>query len=217
MRHLLLALLLLALPRAAFGLPVGELRRLAAYEAYLVATAVPPTPCKPDGPSRPGVCPECDGSGKVGDGTVFMECGRCGGTGKVSSSAPSFGATPQVIAPPVIVPSMPTPVPGPQAIRSPMPVPQVIRSPGPQWNVEGKNNYSTFELADHLRRVHGVSVDGQTREQLEAMHDNLHNSEVRSAPVIRPPAPTIRSCPNGQCPTSGQSYQSSPRRGIFRR
>ncbi len=27
-------------------------------------------------------CPNCEGTGKVGDGVVFVECGECEGTGK---------------------------------------------------------------------------------------------------------------------------------------
>ena len=217
MRLLLACLLSFALPGIAFGLPVGELRRLAAYEAYLVATAVPPVPDMPCRP-RPGKCEECNGTGKVGDGTVFVPCGNCGGTGRVgeSSAAPPPACKPKPVAPPNLVPQ------GPTVIEL---APQTTRNPGPRWNVEGRNSYSTQELADHLRRVHGVNIDGKTRSELEALHDNLHNSEVRSSgPVMRScpsgncPTQSTQSCPGGNCPTqSTQSYQYFPRRGLLRR
>jgi hypothetical protein len=36
-------------------------------------------PAKPDAPK---VCQNCNGTGKIGDGTVFVECPVCKGTGK---------------------------------------------------------------------------------------------------------------------------------------
>ena len=40
------------------------------------------------GPPKPvdGKCPDCDGTGKVGDGRVFTECLACGGDGKIDDS-----------------------------------------------------------------------------------------------------------------------------------
>jgi hypothetical protein len=97
----------------------------------------------------------------------------------------------------------------------------VTRMPGSNWNVEGDWNYTLVELADHLRQVHGLNVDGKTMTELQAMHDNLHNgysaygSQIRSvnaAPVTQyyatNRAPTVfrrnrtySTCPQGQpCP-----------------
>lgn len=36
--------------------------------------------------SKPGVCPECRGTGRVGDGRVFSTCKACNGTGKETVS-----------------------------------------------------------------------------------------------------------------------------------
>ena len=39
---------------------------------------------KPDGKPKPGdKCPNCEGRGYVGDGTVKVKCQRCNGGGKV--------------------------------------------------------------------------------------------------------------------------------------
>lgn len=38
-----------------------------------------------------------------------------------------------------------------------------------------KWEYSTEYLADHLMKDHGISVDGYTREELQTIHDNIHN------------------------------------------
>ena len=40
---------------------------------------IPPTPAPPSD----GKCPNCDGRGFVGDGTVKVKCQPCDGTGKV--------------------------------------------------------------------------------------------------------------------------------------
>lgn len=46
---------------------------------------------------------------------------------------------------------------------------------GSRWNVEGDWNYSAAEIASHLSRVHGVDPSGYSKQEMEAMHDNLHN------------------------------------------
>lgn len=40
----------------------------------------------PDEIPDTGICPDCDGSGKVGDGRVFTECLHCGGDGKLDTN-----------------------------------------------------------------------------------------------------------------------------------
>lgn len=36
--------------------------------------------------NKPGVCAECRGTGRVGDGVVFSTCKACNGTGKTTVS-----------------------------------------------------------------------------------------------------------------------------------
>ena len=48
-------------------------------------------------------------------------------------------------------------------------------SSGPKWNVEGRWNYSTQFIADHLRDVHGFDPAGMTKDQMEQAHNDLHN------------------------------------------
>lgn len=46
-----------------------------------------PTPAPPvvPMPTPSGVCENCDGKGKVGDGTVFVTCPVCDGSGKTKT------------------------------------------------------------------------------------------------------------------------------------
>jgi hypothetical protein len=97
----------------------------------------------------------------------------------------------------------------------------VTRMPGSSWNVEGNWNYTLVELANHLRSVHGLNVDGKTMQELQTMHDNLHNgysaygAPARSSSVVAPAqyyvprqpttifrrARSYSTCPPGQvCP-----------------
>ena len=46
-----------------------------AREVVRVRQTIRPTP-------KPGVCQNCDGSGKVGDGRIVITCPVCKGTGK---------------------------------------------------------------------------------------------------------------------------------------
>ena len=50
-----------------------------------------------------------------------------------------------------------------------------IRRHNSRWSVEGRWDYSTEFLADHLADEHGISVEGYTREELQIIHDNIHN------------------------------------------
>lgn len=59
-----------------------------AYVAGDFAFADSSTPDKPEPPKpAPGKCPVCNGTGKVGDGRIFVECGTCGGTGIIKATA----------------------------------------------------------------------------------------------------------------------------------
>ena len=40
----------------------------------------------PSGPKPEGVCGDCNGTGKVGDGRIFTECFACGGDGLIDDS-----------------------------------------------------------------------------------------------------------------------------------
>jgi len=44
---------------------------------------LPPTPAPSD------VCDNCDGTGKIGDGRIVLECSACKGTGKKPKTAPA--------------------------------------------------------------------------------------------------------------------------------
>ena len=68
---------------------VADRAGLGAFLAFeIVGNAGNVAPPAPDGSPAPSgsVCPECNGVGKVGDGTVMLTCNECGGTGKVPGS-----------------------------------------------------------------------------------------------------------------------------------
>lgn len=100
----------------------------------------------------------------------------------------------------------------------------LVRQPGPRWNWEGVWNVSPSTAQAHLAE-HGINVSGFTMEQMQIVHDNLHNGyghlygngaakTTTSAPVktqtfyYSAPKKSSRrtfrlfnsSCPNGRCP-----------------
>lgn len=79
MVRVLLILGLLATPLQART--IDEVRAIAAAEYAKFTPGPAPTP-KPNN----GVCPDCNGTGRVGDGTVFQTCLNCNGTGKVTTA-----------------------------------------------------------------------------------------------------------------------------------
>lgn len=191
-----------------------ELHRLAAYSAYLVSVSSEiggGTPTKPDTPdNRPsgGVCGECNGVGKVGDGVVMFTCGACGGTGK-ASSATSPQPEPEVF--PEEIPQEPQ--------QPPEPEPDITQLRQSNWNWTGKNNPPDSVMRKHLMDEHDVdpsSANKMSRQEMIAMHNLLHNSEVRAAAPKSSKSNSSSSCPSGNCPTSSSSSSSSRYR-LFRR
>lgn len=78
--------------------PSPEVAPTQSYKALAAATLATegdaaPTPTPDIAPS--GTCKNCKGTGKVGDGTVFVPCQVCGGDGKLDGEAAS--AQPSVV------------------------------------------------------------------------------------------------------------------------
>ena len=87
-----------------------------------------------------------------------------------------------------------------------------------QWNWQGTSNVPISTMREHLTDEHSIdpaSLDKMSREELIALHNLLHNEEVRAtAPEAK--ASSGSGCPNGRCPTSGSSSRSRGF-GFFRR
>ena len=69
--------------------PGVDRARLAADMAYAVVTvAAAPAPSPSPSPTpATDACQECNGTGKLGDGRVFVTCPDCNGTGKKPAAA----------------------------------------------------------------------------------------------------------------------------------
>lgn len=105
--------------------------------------------------------------------------------------------------------------------------PEILCFEGSAWTFENKRvrEATNDDMREHLIVVHGIdsaSANKMTRDELIALHNLIHNSEVRAS------APSA-SCPDGSCPASGSgsscptcpsgssSSSSSRSRGFFRR
>ena len=218
-------------------LSTRELHRLAAYSAYLVSVSseIGGGTNTPDNKPSGGVCPECEGVGKVGDGAVMFTCGACGGTGKASSATPDVRpgtpGTPkeneQKPASPdqkaadqpkarVVASSAPA-AESPKQQQPPEPEPKITQLRQSNWNWSGVGNPPDSAMRRHLIATHDVdssSANKMSRQEMIAIHNLLHNSEVRAA-APRTKTKSSSSCPSGSCPTSGSS--SSRRYGLFGR
>jgi len=54
-------------------------------------------------------------------------------------------------------------------------LPEPVRRSSTIWNLNNTWDYSTEELTAHLLGDHGFAADSYSREQLQTIHDNLHN------------------------------------------
>ena len=91
------------------------------------------------------------------------------------------------------------------------------------WNWEGRSNPPLAVKRQHLIEDHQIdpdSVNKMTNSEIEALHNLLHNSEVRSSAPKSKSSSSSRSssssCPSGNCPTSSSSSSRSRYR-LFRR
>lgn len=91
-----------------------------------------------------------------------------------------------------------------------------IRASSTRWTVEGQRNYSDDFLAAHLAEDHGFEAFGYSREDMQSIHDNLHNgySALGTGTVQKTTSPGVRyttrptrrvfrtysTCPTGGCP-----------------
>lgn len=86
MRYLLITIMAIFVAGCAqSSTPVTNYKPLAASAVTLAVLQKDSTPQpKPDS----GKCPDCNGTGKVGDGTIMVKCKSCNGTGKIGSMPP---------------------------------------------------------------------------------------------------------------------------------
>lgn len=171
---------------------------LGAYIAYNIVVSEKVIPDNtPD--LKPGdTCPECNGRGRQGDGTIEFPCDACKGTGKVQRVASKAVAIEdqRVSAWPkraladsnhTVTTTEATSTPTSNKIN-------VIRRSTTRWTVGTKRSYTTDELASHLLKEHGIDTTGYNRQEMEAMHDNIHNGYTAYGKIKS-------DCPDGSCPT----------------
>lgn len=146
---------------------------------------------------KPGdTCPECNGRGKQGDGTIEFPCDACKGTGKVqrvASKAVAIEDQSVSAWPKRAIEDSSKTVTDTGAIAQSNKI-NVVRRSTTRWTVGTKRSYTTDELALHLSKEHGIDTTGYTRQEMEAMHDNIHNGYTAYGEIKS-------NCPDGNCPT----------------
>lgn len=242
LQKIVLAFLLLT--QSAYALDNKELHRLGSYLSYVVAGS--DEILGEDDTKKLWTvgadCPECDGVGKVGDGTVMLKCewsdgdyfcngGKIAKLGDMEEMFETLEASggfteepPAQSTCPTDCPDCPTCV---QPTQEEQPAePQlsekcITELNQTRWNWQGVTNVPTSVMRSHLIEEHQISpesVDRMKREELIALHNLLHNEEVRASDPAAKSSRSSSSCPSGNCPTSGSRSSSSSRGwGLFRR
>lgn len=82
MLRLLVCLVVLSVPLTASASYVNLAAGVLALHS---ASVIVPTPSPTPAP-KPGICENCNGKGKVGDGTIMLPCVPCGGTGRINGT-----------------------------------------------------------------------------------------------------------------------------------
>ena len=144
-----------------------------------------PTPPPAPQPPAGDVCPECNGTGILGDGVISIKCPVCNGTGKKTegSAVVSVEITDTKVKP--------------------------TRSARGRWSVTGRRSYTRDYIANHMLKTHGVDPTGYDKEELQTMHDNIHEGypmmggpkSSKSSKSSKSYRSSRSSCPGGRCPT----------------
>lgn len=229
--------------------PVFSIQDRAGLGAFLafevVGNAGGVAPPAPDGAPAGDWCDECTPGGvplypshpgKVGDGTIFNTCPVCNGTqkapGSVEEEMKQLGDAIDNVTEDwneAIVRDLGDKLADVlEAQEEEQNEPDIVCMGGSAWTFEDKRikQASNADMVKHLVEVHDIepeSASKMSREELIALHNLLHNTEIRaSAPSSSCPSgncPTSRgsssSCPSGNCPTSKGSSTRS--RGLFGR
>lgn len=185
MKNIMICLIMLLIVGCSKApvLTVADRAALASHLAYSLVTNTSDVPDnKPD--LVPGSkCPECGGRGKQGDGTIEFPCKACNGTGKVLPKTSNIftreinDGTATFTWPPRELPDLSITPTGKVVTDAghQTPAKTVVRRSNTKWSVNGKKSFTTEELIDHLQRDHHFDAVGYNRQQLEVIHDNLHN------------------------------------------
>ena len=122
-------------------------------------------------------------------------------------------ATTQERAVPVVAVTVAT-KPSPAAVatvRKSRIVPATYAPSQSHWTYQG-------DIRSHLATGHGtVNTAGMSRDEMESLHDSLHEGNVPRVQRTVSRSVQASGCPDGVCPTSSRSVQRSYQRtGIFR-
>lgn len=186
--------------------------------------ATHPSPQPTPTPAPSNVCDNCNGTGKLGDGTISITCPVCNGKGTVTSddlaakdarlleawrqygadmreyfAKQKTGCGCRAAGCPANCPCgancpLSKPAVKPVTVAPVVQAPAVVRLPGPSWV-----NHDG-DLATHLQRVHGVNTVGLMPAQLRTVHSNLHNTGQTGIRRYATPVILSPGCPGGRCP-----------------
>ena len=197
----------IALSSSSFALDAltsAEQHRLGAYLSYIVSSLEESEQAEVY--KAGDVCPSCGGRGKQGDGVVCSTCNfttpdgllSCKGTGKLQPSGQMNDASLEETY---------------EEMMSSLPefteAKDITDLDSNLWNWEGRSNrtVSTSFMRSHLVDEHGLdaaSVNAMDRETLVAIHNTLHDAEVRAA------SSSSSNCPDGSCPVNASGGSSCP-------
>lgn len=172
---------------------------------------------RPSGPNPPpppsGICDNCGGTGKLGDGTIKVSCPVCGGDGKLNTSEPQDAAP----RPPAASGHPAQPAAG-VTLWPEYPTRSVS---GSRWTYNGGQitaahlaNPNSHHAHEHFDRQW---LNTLSNAQLTALGSDAHEGRVRERFVVRSShaAPAKRAtadCPTGNCPSPAAQRA---RRGLF--
>lgn len=173
------------------------------FSALIAASAAATAPNRPaPAPNPPGgVCDNCDGTGKLGDGTVAVTCPVCKGTGK---SPPAPGATPVRPQGPLTRPYDGQLSPQGQwrwneAAGEWQPVGQApagkrgYPTRGRWWS--GCANWQHMTRGEHAGKYDHDWLKSLTWQELQSLHSDDHEGRVKQQYVVRPKPAVPKSTP----------------------
>lgn len=157
-------------------------------------------------PSPTGECDNCNGTGKLGDGTIFVPCPVCGGDG--IKGVPAVARSAAKPAEHLTLRSE-----GQPAKSTPVRRGYPVR--GSWWT--GCPNWTHLTRGEHAGKFDSAWLQTLSNAEIQSLHSDAHEGRVKSAYVVRP-AGSVQSvtrsssgCPGGVCPSPSRGFR------LFRR
>lgn len=181
---------------------------MATLAAGLLAVHTSPQPQ----PQPSNICTNCNGTGRLGDGTISLRCDPCGGTGRITTAS-HVCACDDCDCDPCLC--------GVVQVSKQLTMRRGYPTRGALWG--GAYDWRHLTHGQHAGKFDHAWLQTLSNAELQSLHSDDHEDRVKWEYVVRqtkqpaaaPQKRASQSCANGSCGTAAMSRR--PLFNLFRR